>query len=108
MTTDSGTAESVVIVTGSVLARPETLDQMRTLSLDHVHRSRQERGCLAHNVHQDVEEPLRLVFFERWADIDALRDHFAVPASGAFVAALAALAAEPPSMSIYQATRARP
>ena len=34
----------------------------------HVRRSRTEPGCLFHAVHRDVEEPLRLVFVERWVD----------------------------------------
>lgn len=33
----------------------------------------------------------------------ALRAHFDVPASGAFVAELASLAQEPPEMQIYEA-----
>lgn len=101
-------ARSLVIVTGSVLARPESLDEMIALSLEHVRRSRQEPGCLAHNVHHDVEDHLRLVFVEQWADLAALRAHFAVPASRAFVAAIGSLAAEPPTMSVYEASATRP
>ena len=97
----------MVIVTGSVRARPDTIDEVVRLSLEHVHRSRQEPGCLLHSVHRDVEDDLRLVFVEHWADADALRTHFAVPASGDFVAALAALAAEPPAMQLFEAERLR-
>jgi len=50
----------MILVTGAVLARPETLEQVRQLSLEHVRRSRQEPGCLSHNVHIDCENPLRL------------------------------------------------
>lgn len=49
-------------------------------------RSRGEAGCLAHHCHVDVEGDTRLVFVEKWADVDAVRSHFAVPASAAFVA----------------------
>ena len=98
----------MVIVTGAILARAETLDELLALSLEHVRRSRQEPGCLAHAVHQDAENPLRLVFLEEWADLDALRAHFAVPASGAFVARARTLAAEPPTMRIYEASPTRP
>lgn len=56
-----------------------------------------------HSVHRDAEDPLRLVFLEHWADADALRAHFQVPASGAFVEAVAALADGSPEMSIYDA-----
>ena len=77
----------MIIVTGSVQARPEHLDEVLALSLEHVHRSRTEPGCLLHTVHQDVEDPLHVVFVEHWADLSALAAHFAVPASGAFVIA---------------------
>ena len=75
----------MIVVTGSVTVRTETFDEARRLSLEHVHRSRQEPGCISHAVHVDCENPLRLVFFEQWADRTALAAHFAVPASGEFV-----------------------
>lgn len=93
----------MVIVTGSVRARPETIDEVVRLSLEHVHRSRQEPGCLLHSVHRDVEDDLRLVFVEHWADADALRTHFGVAASGEFVTEVSALAAEPPDIQLYDA-----
>jgi quinol monooxygenase YgiN len=93
----------VIIVTGSVKARPEVREEALRLSLEHVHRSRLEPGCILHSVHHDVEGPNRFVFLEHWADRDALTAHFRVPASGAFAKALGDLAAEPPSLEIYDA-----
>jgi quinol monooxygenase YgiN len=93
----------VIIVLGSVRSRPETVDKAVAVSLAHVRRSRAEPGCLLHSVHHDVEDPFRLVFVEHWADSDALRTHFRVPASREFVNELAALAVEPPEMTIYDA-----
>ena len=97
----------MIIVTGSVRARPDTIDDAIALSLAHVHRSRAEPGCLMHSVHRDVEDPLRLVFLEHWEDGEALAAHFAVPESGEFVNQISALAAEPPAIQIYDATPAR-
>ena len=97
----------MIIVTGQLLARPESLDELTALSLEHVRRSRGEPGCLTHTVHTDVENPRRLVFYEEWADRDAITAHFAVPASRAFVKAAAALSAEPPVMKLYEATPAK-
>ena len=91
----------MIIVTGSVTAKPETFDEVRRLSLEHVHRSRTEPGCISHAVHIDCEDPLRLVFFERWADRAALLAHFAVPASRNFVRALQSLAAAATTIEIY-------
>jgi quinol monooxygenase YgiN len=94
----------MIIVTGSAQVRPGRLADALALSLEHVHRSRTEPGCLRHAVHQDVEDPDRVVFVEHWADLDALRTHFRVPASGEFVTALTALTDGHPTLEIYDAT----
>jgi quinol monooxygenase YgiN len=94
----------MIIVTGSVHARPDKLDEVLAASLEHVHRSRTEPGCLLHSVHQNVEDPTVVVFVEHWEDQDALTAHFAVPASNAFVKTLAALTVERPTMEIYEAS----
>lgn len=94
----------MVIITGSILARPESFEELRALSLEHVRRSRLEAGCISHDVHVDVEDPLRLVFVERWMDRDAVMVHFSVPESRAFVKAANGLAAGPPEIQIYDAT----
>ena len=95
----------MIVVTGSVTAREDSFDQVRELSLEHVRRSRMEPGCIAHAVHVDCENPLRLVFFEQWADRTALLNHFAVPASREFVKSLQSLAAAATTIELYDATR---
>ena len=95
----------MIMVTGSVTARTESFQEVRRLSLEHVHRSRLEPGCIAHAVHADCENPLRLVFIEQWADRAALSAHFAVPASRDFVRALQPLASAASTLEIYEATR---
>jgi hypothetical protein len=62
----------MILVTGTILAKTETLDELLALSLEHVRRSRTEPGCVMHRVHQDAENPLRLVFVEEWTDKAAL------------------------------------
>src|SRR6188768_3355623 len=95
----------MIVVTGSVMARQDTFEQVRKLSLEHVRRSRAEPGCISHAVHVDCENPLRLVFFEQWADRAALLRHFAVPASRDFVRALQSLADQAAAIELYDATR---
>ena len=95
----------MIVVTGSVTARRDSFDDVRTLSLEHVHRSRAEPGCISHAVHIDCENPLRLVFIEQWADRAALAAHFAVPASRDCVRALQPLAAAAATMELYDATK---
>ena len=93
----------MVIVTGSIEARPETIERVLELGLAHVRRSRREAGCLLHSMHRDVENELRVVFIEQWEDAEALEAHFGVPASREFVREAAALALRPPEMSIFEA-----
>jgi quinol monooxygenase YgiN len=95
----------MILVTGSVTAREESVNEVRQLSLEHVHRSRNEPGCISHAVHIDCENPLRLVFVEQWADRAALLDHFAVPASRDFVRAPQPLAATATTLEIFDAAR---
>ena len=95
----------MIIVTGGVRARAETVDEVLGLCLEHVERSRREPGCLHHSVHQDVEDPLRAVFLEHWTDRASLAAHFSVPSSLEFVTTVSALAAEPPVLDVYEAER---
>jgi quinol monooxygenase YgiN len=95
----------MIVVTGSVTARADSFDEVRKLSLEHVRRSRTEPGCISHAVQVDCENPLRLVFFEQWADRTALLAHFAVPASRDFVRSLHSLAAAATTIELYDATR---
>ena len=93
----------MIIVTGSIQARLDTVDELRRLSLEHVVRSLAEPGCLEHGVTIDANDGLRLVFFERWADREALLAHFKVAATRAFAAAAGKLAAHPPEIAAYAA-----
>lgn len=95
----------MILVTGSFTSRRERIAEALALSLEHVRRARTEPGCLAHAVHQDAEDSLRLVFVEEWADRAALAAHFALPASRAFVKAAAAMAVAAPTINVYDATR---
>ena len=93
----------MIIVTGSVQSRPDALTEVLRLAVEHVHRSRLEPGCLLHSVHQDVEDPNRVVFIEHWADRDALATHFRVPASREFVGSLRGFVDTAPTIEIYEA-----
>lgn len=98
----------MIIVTGSVVVRDGALQEALAVSLEHVRRSRLEPGCLSHAVHQDTENPQRLFFFEEWRDREALRAHFAMPASRDFVKSLSALCDAPPTLQIFEASPTAP
>lgn len=83
----------MLVVTGSVTARPDTFEALLEAALEHVRRSRTEPGCLRHSVHIDCEDPMRLFFYEEWEDRAALDAHFAVPESLAYMKVSRELAA---------------
>lgn len=93
----------MILVLGHVTVRPEHFDEVLRLSHEHVARSRAEPGCIAHAVHRDTENPLRLVFVEKWADMAALQAHFRVPGSREFGKALATMASAPPGLELFNA-----
>jgi quinol monooxygenase YgiN len=97
----------MIVVAGYVIASEAARPEMLRLSLEHVERSRKEEGCLEHGVYIDAQNPLKLHFYERWADQAAIVKHFAVPESRAFARQLRALAADPGRMEVLTAERAK-
>lgn len=97
----------MIIVLGSVVARTDTFDALRKAGIEHVHRSRSEPGCISHAVHVDSENPLKLVFVEKWQDPAALAAHFKVKGSIEFVGKARELAAEVPVIEIFDAAPAK-
>ncbi|WP_291200732.1 putative quinol monooxygenase [Hyphomonas sp.] len=98
----------MILVIGHVMTSPETAAEITRLCTEHSARSRKEPGCFAHNVHVDCENPARLVFVEQWADMAALKAHFAVPESNAFVREIRALSTGRTHMTVYSAEETRP
>lgn len=94
----------MIIVLGKVQVREGMLDQAIAVSIEHVNRSRLEPGCVSHSVNLDAENRNVLVFVEEWDDRAALWQHFQVPASQAFVKTVGAMAAQRPSMQVFEAT----
>ena len=97
----------MIIVTGSLRTRPETETRLLQICREHCARSRQEDGCIAHNVHADCDDPARLVFVEYWRDMDALKAHFALEESRTFVKEARRLSAGTDAMRIFEATEVK-
>ncbi|MFT3820286.1 MAG: putative quinol monooxygenase [Rubrivivax sp.] len=93
----------MLVVLGSAVAAEGRFAELLAISREHVARSRAEPGCISHAVHQDTENPLRLVFVEEWQDLASLQQHFKVPASRTFGKALAGLTSSPPTLAVYEA-----
>src|SRR5438105_1570121 len=64
----------MILITGSIVATPATVDEIRAQSVAHSQRSRREDGCLHHATHIDAENPMRLVFVAPWREAKAIAD----------------------------------
>lgn len=82
----------------------ENVAEITAEGIAHSVRSRAEPGCVSHNIHVDCEDPLRLFFFEQWADRAALAAHFKVPESIEFVRLIRRRGAETAGAQIVETT----
>ena len=98
----------MIIVIGSVTAKPDSFEALLEACLAHCHRSRSEDGCISHAVRIDTEEPMKLVFFEEWRDMLALQAHFVTPGIQELLAAFREHAAASEKISTYEALKLPP
>ncbi len=93
----------MIIITGSMTAKADHRSDLLALCQKHVAHSRTEPGCLLHRVTIDSENPNMFVFIEYWQDMDAVKAHFALETSRAFVKNAGPWVAEPPEMTLFEA-----
>jgi quinol monooxygenase YgiN len=84
-----------------VIARPETVEQLRPALFELAAQSRKEDGCNGYKVFQSQSNPLEFVCYESWASDAALDAHLTTPhVQQAFERGLPMLA-EPPDRRVY-------
>ena len=100
----------MLIVTGALIAEPGKFEQALAAAQAHTRASRDEPGCISHDVFPDPEHPGRLFFYERWESMEALKVHFGVTEARGFSASLAGVAKADPAnrLAIYEAAEVRP
>lgn len=65
-----------ITVVATIRAKQGEEEALKTILEGQVAPSRAEEGCVAYDLHQDVDEPTRFTFIEVWADEAALTKHF--------------------------------
>lgn len=64
-----------IAVVAISVAKPGDEEKLRVAIEGIVEPTRKERGALQYDLHRDVREPRRFVFFERWESEEALAAH---------------------------------
>jgi quinol monooxygenase YgiN len=89
------------IITARVTAKPERKADLIRLAQDLVKHSRQEEGCLSYSVFADQVSENALLFYEEWADQEAIERHSATSHFKAFMDNIPALIAGQPILQIH-------
>ena len=66
-------------IIGTVVARPETREQLLKILSSFVTPTRSEPGCVNYDFHCDAEDPNTFVFYENFTSPQALETHLAMP-----------------------------
>jgi quinol monooxygenase YgiN len=80
-------------------AAPGKTDDLRAALLDLTVATRAEDGCVLYDLHEDVNDPDVLAFYEIWATPAAHAAHDATPHVQGFVARFDELLAGPPRVN---------
>ena len=74
-------------ITGNIVAKPEKIELVKTELLKLVGRTRNEKGCVQYDLHQDNENPAYFMFFENWESRELWQTHMNAPHLSAYKAA---------------------
>ena len=71
--------ENTIRVVARLVARPDTIDEVRSLLEGLLEPTRKEQGCLAYELLQNVDDPTDFTFVEEWTGKEVLTAHFLTP-----------------------------
>lgn len=66
-------------VIGTVIAKPETREELQEILSAFVEPTRAEDGCISYDFHVDPADPCVFMFYENWRSKDDLDRHLAMP-----------------------------
>jgi quinol monooxygenase YgiN len=98
----------MLLVIGRVQCNAEKRDELVALFEEMQENSRREEGCLRYGFFAAVEDPLRFVAVEGWADREALDRHFAEPHLHEFTRGLLRCVSERPEVAIHEVADTQP
>ncbi|TPI31931.1 antibiotic biosynthesis monooxygenase [Mesorhizobium sp. B3-1-9] len=66
-------------VIGTVIAKPETREELQEILSAFVEPTRAEDGCISYDFHVDPADPCVFMFYENWRSKNDLDRHLAMP-----------------------------
>jgi quinol monooxygenase YgiN len=65
----------MLTVVAKLVAKPESIETVKSELLKLVHPSLDEEGCIEYVLHQDNANPSVFIFYENWESMDCLAKH---------------------------------
>lgn len=88
-------------IIGTVVAKPETREELQAILSSFVEPTRAEDGCINYDFHVDPADPCVFMFYENWRSKDDLDRHLAMPHLKPLFGRLDQLLARPVSIQNY-------
>jgi quinol monooxygenase YgiN len=92
------TPSADVVVAATVQVKPESADAALAAITTAIEATHGEEGCVAYALHRDTSDPTRLVIIEKWATLDALKEHGQTEHLKTLFATLGPLLTGPPTI----------
>ncbi len=68
---------STLTIVASIVAKPDSIELVKTELLKLIDITRAEQGCLKYDLHQDNNNPAQFIFYENWTSLEHLQTHLA-------------------------------
>ena len=94
--------KEAVGVVARIVARPESIDHVKSVLSRAVAPTRQEHGCIVYDLMQNTADSADFTFYEEWTDTAALDAHSKAPHIAAGHAQLEGHLAAPPDVRRYR------
>ena len=85
---------SKITVVAKVVAKSNTIEQVRDELIKMIAPTRYEPGCLEYRLHQDKQDPTVFIFYENWENLSCLEQHLNSAHFQRYVAAVENLISE--------------
>ncbi len=95
-------AAETVRVVARLVARPDAVDEARSVLTGLIEPTRAEPGCVSYELLQNVEDPTDFTFVEEWADAESFQAHLETEHFGQAAEALPDLLVEEPDIRRYR------
>jgi quinol monooxygenase YgiN len=69
--------------------------------------TRKEKGCIAYDLQQDLEDPTKFIFYERWQSVQALEDHLAAEHTKKLIGTVGTITEGAPAFTFYRMSDAK-